>query len=471
MVNLLYIYPNFLTRPEQGAIVWVLSTANLFAPFINMGTTMTSVNFFQKFKDKLTSNNGFMGFLLGWVSLSYLLFLLLLFIFRSFIIDFYASKEFGMQFFLYTLPIAYAQALIGVIISYISNFKRIVVPSIINELSLKIFVPIFVLLFAFHFISFSQLFYFINGLYFLIVFGLLSYLKKINGLDLKINKKKFTPKLKKEITTYMGYAILGGISFTLVYNIDTFMLGMLLPEMALTGVAVYGFGAHISNVIDIPRKSITKIARPIIAESFENNDLKNIQTIYTKAAITQFLFGLFILMGVMICFDDLIQIMPNGNDFVNGKMIILLLGIGILVDLITSTNNEIIAYSKYYKFNFYATILLGILAVITNFMLIPRYLLLGATIATFGSKAFINIIKTIFVYSKFKMHPLSSNLIKIIGIGVLSYWIANHTLSFEKPFFDLLAKGSIFSIIYIILSIMFNISDDLNGILKKILNR
>jgi O-antigen/teichoic acid export membrane protein len=103
--------------------------------------------------------------------------------------------------------------------------------------------------------------------------------------------------------------------------------------------------------------------------------------------------------------DEIFEIIPNGERYKSGKIVILLLGLAKLFDMLTSINEYIIAYSKHFRYNLYFLLVLAVVNVVANLTLIPQFELAGAALATLLSVVLFNIFKTYFVYAKFKIHP------------------------------------------------------------------
>lgn len=83
----------------------------------------------------------------------------------------------------------------------------------------------------------------------------------------------------------------------------------------------------------------------------------------------------------------------------------------------------IISFSKYYKFDLYLRIILVGMAVVFNVIFIPVFRITGAAIATGATLIFYNLIKVIFVYIKFRMHPFSVKMIAFIVFNILLFYV------------------------------------------------
>ncbi len=270
-------------------------------------------------------------------------------------------------------------------------------------------------------ISFQQFF---NGIlisHVVIVGGLLGYLYLLGQLHWSFRWPVLTPPLRKMMASYAFYGILGSLSSMLAVKLDLFMVGTL---MGLTYTAIFSIAMFIADVLDVPRRAIESISAPIVAQAWKDNNIDEIAGIYKKSALNQFLAGWFMLIGIWTCIDHLFEIMPNGEQYADGKYVVLILGIGRLIDLVTGVNHIIISYSRYFKFNFYVILILGVLNIFGNLIFIPMFGIIGAAMATAFSLAFYNILKLIFIYKKFSMQPFSPTLPWIFLLGIIAWGIA-----------------------------------------------
>ena len=92
----------------------------------------------------------------------------------------------------------------------------------------------------------------------------------------------------REIIVYGLYVLIGGASIMLVTRLDMLMIGSMLN---LKEVAYYTLAFYIGSAIKVPGRSIVSISMPFLAKAWENQDFKQIQMIYEKSSINQFIVG------------------------------------------------------------------------------------------------------------------------------------------------------------------------------------
>ena len=144
--------------------------------------------------------------------------------------------------------------------------------------------------------------------------------------------------------------MLGTLGSGLANKIDIFMVADLLNY---TRTGVYTIALNASNLLMIPTAGIMAVSGPVIVSALKKNDIYEVEQIYKKAGINLFLFGSLILLLLWCNIDSIFKLIPNGEKYSSGKIVVLILGGAKLFDMLTSVNELIISYSKYFRFNLF----------------------------------------------------------------------------------------------------------------------
>lgn len=472
-VNILFIYTKFLTEEELGLFRYLLSIASLAVPFLLLGLESVAAKFFPVFNQKSKKNNGFLFFLVSLILLSFLLFLLGCIFFKEQIYAAYSGHPNAalLHRHLVLVPgLIISMLLANILTRYVANYKLIVIPEIINNLWLKVSIPFLAIIYYFQYITFGDFLTYATVIYGFNAIFLLAYLYFLGFLDLRPNFDFFDKKLVKEISNFAGYSLLGGMGHMIATRIDTYMVGTLI-DMSNTGI--YSVALFIATVVGIPLKSVFNISSPLIADLMSNNRLTEIAELYKKTSLNLLVLGVLLLVGIWGSIDLLFEIMPNGETYMAGKYIVLILGLSQIVNMVTGINAHIIVYSHLYRFSFYITLLLAILNVVFNLLFIPMYGIVGVALATLSSMFLYNLIKHFFVLIKFKMQPLTWSMLGVVGIGLIAYGTTLIIPKIGNPFLGIIVNSIVITLIYVPCILYFNLSEDLtnlkNNLLKKIL--
>lgn len=459
-ISTLYLYPNILTQEQYGLTRLLLSIAFIFAQIVHLGMKNVPIKFFPYFKDKAKNHNGFLFLVLVVPFLGFIFFLLFFFGFKYYLLQYYQdSSELFVDYYLFLIPLVVGIVYFEVTNSFVRSLHDSVPGSIINDIILKIVHILLLVIYFYELISFKL---FVGGFVFAYAFQfvlLVGYLIKIGEFDLKPNFSFLDSRLVKEIGSYGMYSLLGGVTSLFVGNIDIIMLGSLV---GLSNTGVYAIAFYIGNVIAVPKRSIAKIAAPLISQSLKENNFDDIRNIYTSSSINQIIPGCLLFVGLWANMDNLLQILPP--EYSGARWVIIIIGFSKLVDMVTGVNGHIIINSKYYRTDLIFTIFLVLFSVLTNYILIPIYGIIGAAIATALSLFVYNLIKCIYVWIKFKMQPFSKNILTVFLISALLIYLSSLIEMFVGVYIDIVIRSVIITVIFGVSMLLFNVSDEVNKI-------
>jgi O-antigen/teichoic acid export membrane protein len=470
----LFLYTKYLSSSEIGTLETLIKLGLIITPFVALGAPQVVIRYYDRFHNG-TSDNGFIH---AYVSL-------ILFAILPLLVLFYVI--FGLDFFsLYTEAPElkkYFFLPLWVAILY-SGFNFLKSISVVH---LKLSVPVFfngfldklavLLLLLFYGIvgglSISQ-FIHINiwiffGLPFVLMFLYLYFFIKP-----KLTLSSFSNSLKvfKETFQYNLYLVLNSFSEIIVAAIDINMIaGLIGTEKA----GVYTIAFFMGNVIDIPKKSLTSIINPILNKSIINNEINKVAELYKKSSLNQFLVGSFMFLLVWLNIDTIFSIIPNGEIYKEGKLVVLYIGASKLFDMLMGVNKQIIELSGYYRYSLVNNILLGFLVISLNFIFInldsPYFGgINGVAFASFLAILLSNLFSFALVWFKNKIQPFTWQHLKVFLPILFSIFLLS-LFSFKNPFLSIVFSGFVLVLVFTTFSLVFSISKDFNLILRDILNK
>lgn len=469
IINVLFIYPR-MAKADFGLMQFFLNSALFFSSFLLMGLHVVSIQYYSLVKHDKEMKKEFLFFLMFSTLFSSALYGLVLYFFRGSIahVFFNGNVDAFIDFWIYIWMLSVLMALSMLLLYYTSNFGKTAIPNLFLTFFPKVFQSILVLVFISGIISLSGL---INGLmssYFLIFILLAAYLYKLGEFSFKPAFKFLDWELSKSIAQYSFSISLIGISTSIAFQLDSLLITSMLGFESLS---VYWIARLILETIDAPRKSISSISIPIIAEAMKNEDYTKVSEIYKKAGTILLAVGVFLLGGILVCIDDLYLIMPNGQSFSSGKTIIIILGLAKLVDLATSVNSEIIMYSKFYKYQLAIFLIMACVNILGNVILTPLLGLNGVALATLFTFLIFNAIKIYLIFHKMGVHPLNESMIAVISVGALLVFFISWIPSFWGAIVGILLKGGIFSCLYLLFIYYYKVSEDINSVINKQLHK
>ncbi|MGY8932473.1 MAG: lipopolysaccharide biosynthesis protein, partial [Flavobacteriales bacterium] len=457
-INTVIIYPNvFNDHPEHFGLIQILiAYAILVSTFTTFGIPKTFVRFFPVIKEK-----GQLYFLSLIIPLlGFILSLLVYFLFKQQIFELLNASPLLKDNFFYIILLVFFIGFYDVLTAVSRSFLSAAAPIFINEVFLKVYSMLALLLHWFGYVDFSiflKIYLFGYFLKFAILF-LIQWKNDRFSLAFSLNDLKL-----KEISSFGLFVFVGGASVMLVTRLDMMMIGSMLD---LEQVAFYTVAFFIGNAIKVPGKSIAAISSPLVAKALEKQDYKETQTLYTKSSINQLIIAGVLFLCIWLNIDDIFSLLPA--KFQGGKWVVFYISIAQLFNMITGINGTIIVNSKYYRYDLYTNIILVLTTVITNYFLILKYGIDGAAMATAISISLFNLIRLILIKVKMNMHPFSLQTIKTILLLFVMFFALDFLPNSSYAFVDIIWKSIVVFILFISAVMYFQLSEDINEVIIEV---
>ena len=451
LINTFFIYTLCFDEAGLGRFRYVQEMGIVLASFFSLGITNVIVRFFPEFRDDKSKHHGFLGFIILVLLAGILVFIGLYGLTYSWWPS--AFQDNIIYIFLLFVSLLFANSFYY----YSSNFRLITIPNVFRQLWVKVGLGLSALAFLYLNISYDQMLSLVVIVYAIATLGVLFYLVHRGNFSLKLDFKYLDKKRIKSIGLFAGFGLLGSLGSSLADKLDVFMVTEML-NFSKTGV--YSLALSITGLMVLATGPLLSITGPILADSLAKNDMGHVKELYKKSSVNLFLFGSLLLLLLWVNVDAIFQIIPNGEKYADGKIVILILGIAKLADMVTSVNEVIIAYSKYFRFNLYALLLLGILNIGANLLFIPQFDIAGAALATCLSVILYNAAKTVYIYRKFSMHPFQLSLLFITILGICCYFAVETLVQVGNPYLSMVVKSTLVVVVFIAVSLHYGFSDD-----------
>ena len=470
-VSLLIIQPYCLEPQQIGIIKIIIALASLMTPFVVLGMNASMIKFFPEFNNPDEKHYGLISFVLTVPIIGFILLAILFFSFQGALVDYYSSKNENNlvgDYIGYALPLALCMAYILIMKDISRSMLNVVVPSIVQNVWLRIGTIIIVVLYFYGIITFTTLIGCVVGIYGISVMIMLLYIRHLGMLHLAPDRRFFKKEKLKEVGNYAFYVVFIGVSGYVVNFIDILMIGASQGEGQ---AGIYTIAFFIGTVIEIPRRSLSSITSPLVAQAFNDGNITKVKYLYSNVSINLLIVGSILLIGIWSNIDNLFMLMPNGEIYAAGKYVVLLIGLAKLFNMSTSINGEIISLSPHFRFNMYAMVLLAGLTVGTNIYFIPKYGILGAAVASLIAVVTFNLVKLIYLWLKLKMQPFNLATVKVLVLSAFVIFI-NYLIPYmELPLLDIIIRSILLGGIYVGLLLATKISPDINGIVVNVWNR
>lgn len=460
--NTLYMYPHFLGETYYGLTGYLLSSANVIMPLMAFGVQNTLVKFFTEYKTEKEKNQ----FLMFVLILPLLLLIPMLgvgYFAYDAIAAFLSRKNPIIYDYVWQIPV------IGLCMGYFEIFYawvrvhlQSVFGSFVKEVLLRVFITIF--LFAVYFGWMSPL-AFVNtlmGIYLLITVVMFFYAMKIRPIQFST----IIPQNSKQIFVYSFFIILSGSIANMLLDIDKNMIGQYIK---IENVAYYSVAIFIATVISVPSRAMHQITHPITAKLMTEGKYDELNELYKKTSITLQIVGGLVFLGILVNINQLYLLLPE--NYRGGVFVVFTIGLSKYFDLILGNNNAIIFNSKYYRMVLFLGLLLAFVAVTLNMLLIPRYGINGAAMATLISVLMYITAKLLFVVLRMKLFPFTKKTL-VSFVIFLAFFFAFYYWEFPfHPITNIALKSTIVTLLYVWVNYKLNISEDFNMVITTVVRK
>ena len=452
------LYPVIFSTDEVGLLRILVAYSVLFAQFAGLGINTITVKLFPYFRDYERKHHGYLGLALLISAVGLIIAVSVFVLLKSSILD--SGKEGAdlfAKYFYYIVPLIIFTLLFNVFDTYYRVLYNAVKGIIYKEVIQRTLILIVVLLYFIETIDFhTTIILYTTALISptILLFLSLIYNKQLFlNLDLTFVDRK----LSNEMINVGVFGILASFSGVLVMTIDTIMVERIL---GLSAAGIYSITFFFGTLILVPLRTMGKISSVVIADAWKVNDINVISQIYKKSSISLSIIGLLLLIGIWGNIDNVFHIISD--DYLPGKYVILIIGIANLIDIGLGVSPHIIVNSKHYRFLSYILIVFAVILIISNLLLIPKYGIVGAAIASLISKFIFNLIKYLFLYRKFGLQPFTSKTPLLYIIGAFAYGVSLLLPEQSNYIVDIFIRSSIILVAFSLPVYFFNISEDVN---------
>ncbi len=462
-VNVGILMPMFFLTEQIGLVQLFIALSAIFTNFSTLGFGSVINRMFPIFRDKNNANHGFLFLLVSVGMIGFIISLVAFFIFKPHIIESNIEKSpLLIEYIVLLIPLFFFRILFRLLENYNKVLYDAVTGQFWGGFIHKIINLILTVLFALEILSFGYFIYgYIISLSMPLVPIIITLIKR-NEFNLIPKIDFLTPKLIKEMLIVASFGLINGLSGTLTNNIDKLLINNYL---SLKEVGIFSVCALFATVIMIPSRSTVNISVGIIAQSWKDKNLEQINRIYTKASLTQTIIGTLIFIGIIINLDNIFNILPS--DYETGRSVLIYYSLGILFMTSSTNSATIISTSKFYKSLTIIIILQIVITVILHMLLIPIWGIKGAAISVLFTYLYRTIALVGFIKHKFGFFCYKIQHILVLLIAFISLFIAYILPTIENLFFNVLFKSLAVTIIYSGLILRFKISVDINNLFLK----
>ena len=261
------------------------------------------------------------------------------------------------------------------------------------------------------------------------------------------------------MTTFNLWIFGGSVFVAVQQNLDSLLI---TSTNGLVGTAVLEFNTYVSNVIQVPQRSMIAITVPILAQAWKDRDMAQIQRIYTRSSMTMLIFSLLIFMIIWLNLESAYEILHLNPVYWTGRNIILFYGLARIVELGAGVNGQIIGTSNMWRFDFVSNLVLITLSVPLNYYFITTLGINGPGIAQLISISVFTMIRYFFLLKRYKMQPFSKQTLYVVLLGILGWVVCTYLVIPENPYLRVILRTLLFSGIFLGPILVFGWSQDVS---------
>ena len=198
----------------------------------------------------------------------------------------------------------------------------------------------------------------------------------------------------------------------------------------------------------------------VFAKAWKDKDHNSIQSLYRRSSLTLLIFATFLFMMVWLNLDSVFAILHIPELYLQGRYVILFLGLSKVLDLGTGVNEQIIGTSNMWRFQFYLTLVLLAGTVPMNIWLIKWLGITGSGVAALVMAVVYNSLRYAFLYFRFGMQPFTLRTLYVVLLAVLGWSVCQFLITMENPWVRGILRTGIFCAIYLFPIIYFRWSQD-----------
>jgi O-antigen/teichoic acid export membrane protein len=286
--------------------------------------------------------------------------------------------------------------------AFARSYVKVGIPTFFREVFLRLLTSVLVAVYLLQWITFEQVMQGLVLVYGLSLLGLTGYLVWLGIVRIDFSWGSFPIGFKPSLLKYSLITFLATAASTLIMKIDSIMISSMV---SLEANAIYSIAFYMALVIELPRRAISQVSMPLIAEHFAKERIADINLLYRQLSNKQLYICLLLFALIWSNIDAIYHFVPNREIYQAGKWVVFFIALGKLVDVAFSLNSEILVFSSYYRFNLLLTVGMSLLLIAANFWLIPVFGMEGAAIGSAAVMLAYNLVKYVFLKVRLRLEP------------------------------------------------------------------
>lgn len=291
------------------------------------------------------------------------------------------------------------------------------------------------------------------GITSMLVGGWIACRKIIPQVKEKGTSEKERIDLKKELFGYSNFVLFTTVVSLSFSWIDSFFIGY---YQNATAVGIYSSAFSIAAILTLVHELFMLLFLPMITKEYSQKNYKVIQELSKQVSKWIFIINLPLLILILVYPGVLINLI-FGSEYLAGENALRIIAVGIFsLSVLYTVSSNIISMMGVSRLLLINNVIASIVNVALNILLVPRYGITGAAVATSLSMILLSVLSAGQVFVRLKFVPLRR---KMISIGLLSLIPLLALIIFRSSlprvgYFGMAIGGILFFTLYVVLIIL-----------------
>ena len=474
IIGLLNVYlftkQGIFLDPQFGLYNAFIAIATMMMAFASLAMPSYIYKFYPYYKEHLPANkNDQVTWALLISTIGFILVIVAGIFFKGLVIKKYGTNAPELvAHYTWIFPLGFGLVVYTILEAYSWQLHKSVFTNFLKEVLWRLFTTVLIVLFATGVIrNFDVFIKVFSFSYPFIAVTLLFYLLFTKKIHFTFRITKVTRRFSKSILRLCSYVYAGSVIFTISLVFDSLVIGSVLND-ALTKLAIFSVAQNICAMIAVPQRGIIAASIAHLSKAWKDKNMALIQRIYQRSSINQLVFSCGLFLLIVLNFTDAVTTFHLKGTYLDAYYVIILLGLTKIVDMGTGLNAQIIATSTYWRFEMVSGVILLMLMLPLSYILTKNFDIVGTGFANLISITIYNIIRTVFLWKKFKLFPLTIQSLYTVLLAAGCYAICHFTFTNIHGLTGLFLRSIGFMLLYAAGAIYLDLSPDIKPVMQTI---
>ena len=264
--------------------------------------------------------------------------------------------------------------------------------------------------------------------------------------------------MRRELLAFSAPLVITAAMIQVLSHIDTFVIGY----FASTGeVGIYNVVYPLAQLLTVVLSAFGFMAMPALSSLDADGATDEIRRTYQVASKWILLATLPVFL-VIVLFPEMVIKLTFGAEYVSGALPLSVLALGFFTHAIVGPNSEALTSVGRTRLIMYDNVVVAVANVALNLLLVPRYGILGAAVATSLSYGLLNALYTYQLFRETGVQPFTSGMVRpfVVALALVGvvYWATTTFFRVTLPL--LVAMFGVFVLLYGVVILRFGGVED-----------